>query len=433
MCNNLKRLRNLASISFFAVKLTELNDPTYRFLHFSFLKYMKLKITFNITTVILLFSFFLFSCSKTEEPLQVEIIKIQPEKSRVNQTIAVIGKGFNMLLAADSSTDFRLYIGGIQCDAAVINDTLLEVFIPSTAISGETCLEWKGNRTCGPVPFTLLPGNGIQNTFQKLPAYPGKKNRPGSMFSINGDVYIGMDDFWRFNVETQVWRPIANMPEWAVRTSTFVINKKAYVFGGLSASNGNGSNGLWEYDPTINQWKKKSAMPAAGRFNSQVFVHNNKAYVLGGYEVHNNPVNTECWVYDPLTDQWTRENDLPAPVENEGNTYQIGDLYYVPAVNGTIEFDPVRNTRKLLLTGPRTRFSAIHSSNRWMMAYIIQYNQVLRVVRRFDGEIIADTYKIPIAPGDKTFSLYCSAGEELFFLHINELTYENEFWEYLPE
>lgn len=385
---------------------------------------------FNATLAAIFFLnlFLLLSCSKTDEPVLVEIKKIQPEKSRVNQTIDVIGKGFNRLIAADSNADFRLFIGGIPCDAAIINDTLIEVFIPVNAVSGEACLEWKGNRSCGPVPFTVLPGNGIQNTFQKLPAYPGKKNRPGSMFSMNGDVYIGMDDFWRFDVETQTWSQVASLPEWAVRTATFVINNKAYVFGGLSASNGNGSNVLWEYDPMINQWKKKTSMPAAGRYNSQVFVYNNKAYILGGY-----PFDTECWEYNPFTDQWLRGNDLPAPVEHEGNTYKIGDLFYVPTANGTIEFDPLLNTHKFLQSGPRTRFSAIHSSERWMMAYMIQYNQVLRVVRRFDGEILTETIKIPIAPGDKTFQLYCSAGEELFFLHINELSYENEFWEYLPE
>jgi hypothetical protein len=377
----------------------------------------------------------LISCTKTEELPTVEITGLRPDKARVNRFVEVTGKGFRNLLSTDSSALFELFIGGLRCDAAVMSDTIIEVFIPANAVSGETCLEWKGKRICGPVPFTLLPGNGIPNSFQKLPPYPGKKNRPSSMFSLNGYIYIGFDDFWKFSVERHTWQRVADMPEWATRTSTFVIRDKAYVFGGLTASAGNGANTLYMYDPVANRWEKKASMPGAGRMDALVFVYDDKAYIIGGHEVYNQPVNQQCWRYDPQTDKWERLPDLVSPAETEGHAYRIGNLFYIPSTMllETMEFNPVSGSWKVLSSGPKTRFSALHSSARWEMVYQVMANQVFRIVRRFDGQVMADSYHFPVAPGDKQFQLFASAGEELFFMHINEQTYENEFWEYLPE
>ncbi len=378
----------------------------------------------------------LVACSKNDDPsATIEVLRVSPAMARVNSTVNVIGKGFKNLLAADSSTQFKLLIADVPCDVAVINDTLLEVFIPSNAKSGTVCVEWKGKKYCAPSPFTVSPANGTQNTFQRLPDYPGKKNRPSTMFSINGFVYIGFDDFWKFDVEQLTWQRVADMPEWATRTASFVINGKAYVFGGLTASAGNGANSLYCYDPQTNTWTKKASMPAAGRMDALSFVHNNKAYVLGGYEVYNNPVNQQCWTYDPQTDTWTRLADLPAATELEGHAYRIGNMFYIPTTNNeTIEFNPATNVWRVLQGGPQTRFAAIHSSQRWdNMAYMLKGSEMYRLSRRFDGALMAMSYQYPTAPGDKQFMLYTSAGEELFFLHINNLTYANEFWEYLPE
>ncbi len=385
---------------------------------------------------VLLLLLSLFSCSKNDNPsATIEVVRVTPSTARINSTVKVIGKGYKNLLAADSSAQFKIFIADVRCDAAVINDTLIEVFIPSNAKSGTVCVEWNAKRYCASSPFTISPANGIQNTFQRLPDYPGKKNRPSTMFSINGFVYIGFDDFWKFDVEQHIWQRVADMPEWASRTTSFVIDGKAYVFGGITASAGNGASTLYCYDPKANTWTKKASMPATGRMDALSFVHNNKAYVLGGYEVFNNPVSQQCWTYDPQTDTWTRLSDLPAAVEIEGHAYRIGNLFYIPTTSfETIEFDPAAATWRLLQGGPQTRFSALHSSYRWdNIMYMLKGNEMYRVSRRFDGAVMAMSYQFPTAPGDKQFMLYTSAGEELFFMHINNLTYANEFWEYLPE
>jgi hypothetical protein len=355
--------------------------------------------------------------------------------ARVNSTVKVTGKGFKQLLLSDSSSQFSLYIADVRCDASVINDTLLEVFVPSNAKSGIVCVEWKSKKYCAPSPFTISAANGMQNTFQRLPDYPGKKNLPSTMFTINGFVYIGFDDFWKFDVEQLTWQRVADMPEWASRTTSFVINGKAYVFGGLTASAGNGASSLYCYDPQTNSWSKKASMPAAGRMDPLSFVYNNKAYVLGGHEVYNNPVYQQCWTYDPQTDTWARLPDLPAAVEIEGNAYRVGSLFYIPTTNyETIEFNPATNVWRVIQGGPQTRFAAIHSSQRWdNMAYLLKGNEMYRVTQRFDGALMTTSYQFPTTPGNKQFSMYTSAGEELFFMYINNLTYANEFWEYLPE
>jgi hypothetical protein len=67
------------------------------------------------------------------------------------------------------------------------------------------------------------------------------------------------------------------------------------------------------------------------------------------------------------------------------------------------------------------------------MSYVIGNDQIYRVTKRYDGNLLSQTYMYPTTPGNKKFWLYASVGEELFFMHINDLTYYNEFWEYLPE
>lgn len=386
-----------------------------------------------LISILLITSFSFFSCEKNDLPRQVKIHSFSPLKARRLSTVDLVGTGFYSLLSKDSTPQYKLYIGAALASAEVVNDTLIRVWIPENATNGDVCLEWLGKKICGPSPFTLLPGNYTQNTFQRLPDYPGKKNRPGSMFAIGKSVYVGMDDFWRFDVEEQKWTAVANMPEWGTRTACFVINNKAYVFGGLMQSMGNGSNKLFEYDPISNAWTQKASLPGAGRMNSLAFTYNGKGYVVGGQVVSGSSVASECWIYDPATNQWQQSSNLPAPVLWEGNLVKLGNLIYIPSDYSFIEFDPSTNSRKIVSGGPANMYCAVHNSSRWEMSYVIGNDQIYRVTKRYDGNMFSQSYMYPTTPGNKKFWLYASAGEELFFMHINDLNYYNEFWEYLPE
>lgn len=386
-----------------------------------------------LVSFILVTHFSFFSCEKNDLPRQVKINYLTPTKARRMAEVEVVGSGFQSLLSRDSTANYKLYVGGALASAEVVNDTLIRVWIPENAVSGDVCVEWSGKKVCAPSPFTLLPGNYKQNTFQKMPDYPGKKNRPGSMFSIGSNVYIGLDDFWKFDVEEQKWTQVANMPEWGTRTACFVINNKAYVFGGLMQTMGNGSNKMYEYDPATNVWTQKASLPGPGRMNSLAFTYNGKAYIVGGQVVMGASVASECWTYDPTSNLWQQLANLPANVLWEGNLLKLGSTVYIPSDYSFIEFDPISNSRKLVTGGPANMFCAIHNSKRWDMSYVIGNDQVYRVVKKFDGNLFSQTYLFPTTPGNKKFALYASVGEELFFLHINDLTYYNEFWEYLPE
>ncbi len=374
-----------------------------------------------------------FSCQKNDLPDPVSITKITPLKARKTAVVSIVGSGFYSLLSKDSLPNYTLYVGGALASAEVVHDTLIRVWIPENATNGDVCIEWSGKKICGPSPVTVLPGNYKPNTFQKMPDYPGKKNRPGSMFSIGNAVYIGMDDFWKFDVDEQKWSAVANMPEWGTRTACFVINNKAYVFGGLMQTMGNGSNKLYEYDPAINAWTQKASLPGPGRMNSLAFKYNGKAYVVGGQVVTGSSVASECWVYDPAINQWQQSSNLPAPVLWEGNLVKLGNLIYIPSDYSFIEFDPSSNSRKIVSGGPANMYCAVHNSSRWEMSYVIGNDQIYRVTKRYDGNMFSQSYMYPTTPGNKKFWLYASVGEELFFMHINDLTFYNEFWEYLPE
>jgi hypothetical protein len=61
----------------------------------------------------------------------------------------------------------------MEVQAAIVNDTLIQIMIPANATTGIVCVEWKGKRYCSQQSFTVLPGNTEQNTFMRMPEFPG--------------------------------------------------------------------------------------------------------------------------------------------------------------------------------------------------------------------------------------------------------------------
>lgn len=376
----------------------------------------------------------LVQCTKNEELKEdITVTNVYPQKAKVNAQVDITGSGFTQLLQ-DSAGVVKVYFGNTVAHATVVNDTLVSLIVPVGATSGPVCVEWKGKKYCSTQSFTVLPGNTVQNTFMRLPDYPGNW-MPGSMFAVDENIYVGgINDFWKFNTETFQWSRIASMPEWGVRTSTFVIDTKAYVFGGLTYTTGNGSKRLYRYDPANNTWTEKASRPTA-TYDAAVFVYNGKAYIAGGERTPN-----ELWEYDPQRDAWTQKADLPLGTAWGREAYRLNDRFYVPGqlYSGTQEYDPQTHAWRTLAGGPDFIYAAVHSSRRWQnMAYIVggrNRSEVLRVSLGGDNNMLfSQSIQYPINPGGKDFELYTSLGEELFFLHVDHNTRRTEFWEYLPE
>jgi N-acetylneuraminic acid mutarotase len=157
-------------------------------------------------------------------------------------------------------------------------------------------------------------------SWSRLADYPGTGRDDGAVFTIANKAYCltGMQvgysctrDGSTFDATTLTWSamaplPVANERQYA---AAFSANAKGYLFGGRDCA-GHSLKDVWQYDPGLDSWIKKSPMPAKGRCAVSCFLLNNKAYMVGGLDSTNTVLN-QVWEYDPLVDAWTQKANLP--------------------------------------------------------------------------------------------------------------------------
>ena len=159
-------------------------------------------------------------------------------------------------------------------------------------------------------------------------------------FSINGKGYVGTgysygfgylgawnNDLWQYDTLTNSWTQMASMPTVGREYATaFVINNKAYVGCGVTASN-SPYNDLWEYNPLSNSWTRKADMPNSGLSLPHSFTLNNKGFVGFGFDSAGY-YQKGIWAYDPVKDKWTRKKDFPAKTIWESFAVSDGKYAY---------------------------------------------------------------------------------------------------------
>ncbi|HYM92744.1 MAG TPA: kelch repeat-containing protein [Chitinophagaceae bacterium] len=164
-------------------------------------------------------------------------------------------------------------------------------------------------------------------------------------------IYLGhINDLWEYDITTGNWRWLhgsptsinleptygtqgvydaANQPGGREGSATWVYNGKLFLFGGSTRISGVdvNVNDLWEYDPSINQWRwiggpqtgnnfgiygtkgvsNSSNLPGC-RINSEISVIGSKAYLFGGDGYATSPSTgplNDLWEYDHSTGNWT--------------------------------------------------------------------------------------------------------------------------------
>ncbi len=148
-----------------------------------------------------------------------------------------------------------------------------------------------------------------------------------------------LNDLWEYDPATNNWRSLkgtggaavygtlgqyaaANTPGARKSSASWVLNNKFYLFGGYA---GGRLNDLWEYDPSINQWRWLNGVSAVnvaptygtigvadpsnnpgGRATIYPWVFNGKLYLFGGEKsgVSGDEALSDIWEYDPLANLW---------------------------------------------------------------------------------------------------------------------------------
>lgn len=170
------------------------------------------------------------------------------------------------------------------------------------------------------------------------------------------------DNLWMYDTSTELWTFLggngvtpankgtygtkgvyasSNSPGARINAVGWVSDSKLYLFGGngyegVTANSIGMLNDLWEYDPSINQWKWLSGENTISQTNnygiigveattnypsaregSNSWVYNQKLYLFGG--VNNNLERyNDLWVFDLITENWTWISGTNT-VNNEGS------------------------------------------------------------------------------------------------------------------
>ena len=181
---------------------------------------------------------------------------------------------------------------------------------------------------------------------------PQAKARNGAVaFTLNNKAYVGLgfdgtdclNDFWRFDPETNSWTQVAPYMGDAVRFAfAFVIDGYAYVGGGEDADN-NIIGDCYRFDGENWEPVRNCFVP---RSQASAFVCNGKAYLYGG--TNGGKIST-FESYDPKTQEWVQLAQLRDATENT-----FDDQYTQLAGYGATAFvlnDNTNETRAYVTTG----------------------------------------------------------------------------------
>src|SRR5687768_15980369 len=139
--------------------------------------------------------------------------------------------------------------------------------------------------------FILFTQLARGQTWQQTSDFPGVERDDAVSFVIGEKAFCGTglktgwvacNDFYVLDMINNSWDTIASMPLGTERqyACSFSSNNRGFVFGGINGATY--YNDLWMYDPAMNNWQSKTALPASGRAGAGCFVINDTCYVAGG-------------------------------------------------------------------------------------------------------------------------------------------------------
>lgn len=188
-----------------------------------------------------------------------------------------------------------------------------------------------------------LPVKG-QNNWIFLDSLPSSPRVFAAGFSIGSSGYIGggsfdastviYQDFWEYNITTNVWTQKANLPAPRMLSFSFSINGKGYIGGGWDSPLGAKSE-FYEYDPFLNTWTQKANFGGGYNYFSSGFSIGNFGYVVCGVDSTTYQTN-DFWQYNPISDQWVLKSPFPAASRIGPAVFTIGNNAYVAT---GIDFD----------------------------------------------------------------------------------------------
>ncbi len=317
----------------------------------------------------------------------------------------------------------------------------------------------------------------LTNVWTQMASYPGSGNITNTGFAIGNKGYVGLgknsnsinfNDFYEFIPAINTWTQKRNFPGTArSEASSFVIGNYGYVGGGYGSSflfdfwrydpvndtfiqkasitgvssircigftvGNNGfvgynTNGLMEYNPTMNAWFTKANCPVNYNRNSVSIANSSCGYIVDG--------SNNFYAYYPATNTWVQKTNYPGTANSAIPIFGIGHRIYCGTTTGNDfhAYDTITNTWSRLrgiggLTNYDYTSAGFSIGNKGYMGGINGYE-----FWSYDKQVDAwsqianlpDTLYFPVS-----FSIgnkgYVGTGSNYLFT-----AYKNTFYEYSP-
>ena len=206
----------------------------------------------------------------------------------------------------------------------------------------------------------------------KSQIFQAKHGKARLHFHANGKGYFGMGsknsvdeyllDLWEYDPSTEQWTKKTSFPGTPViYAKAMVINNKAYIGPGKYWANfwGYFVSDFWEYDPSPDVWTKKSNFPGSEQQNYIAIGTKDKGYIGAG---SNGLPQPELFEYDPKNNSWQLAGVYPGKGNYDIANFYINDKLYMGlgqnsssyADSDFWEFDPVNRTWKEMHSLPIT-------------------------------------------------------------------------------
>jgi len=162
-------------------------------------------------------------------------------------------------------------------------------------------------------------------------------------------------DFYEYTPGTDTWTKIATNPgEKKEAGSTFMINDKVYYFGGKTSSGGY-STDFWEFNPEARTWTNKTPdddedyydefTAAVKRHDAVSFSRNGYGYIATG--VAGGSYTTSVYEYNPTNNEWVKKTAYENTARIQAVAFVLGDRPFLGTgfngsrrVDNMMEFKP---------------------------------------------------------------------------------------------
>lgn len=142
---------------------------------------------------------------------------------------------------------------------------------------------------------------------------------------VTADNFL-LDDFFRYDPETDMWTELEEFPGPA-RGLSYGDTYQGKAYMGFGIGSQGYLNDLWEYDSETNEWTELTPCPCDGRAHPAFVQTGGKIYVSNG----NDDVNDmkDAWEYDIETDTWRQLPDMPGERRHHPYYFAVNGKFYV--------------------------------------------------------------------------------------------------------